>query len=65
MSYKNLISRKASNELYATDCLEFLKSLDGYSPYELQPKVNVKNNGGDLYVTPCGKNKKPKETEAR
>ena len=36
-----------SNAIYATDRLEFLKPLDGHRPSELQPKVNVRDNGGE------------------
>lgn len=43
--------------VYAKDLCKALRQL-GYD-------VTLKFNGGDLYVTPCGKNKKSKETEAR
>ena len=33
--------------IYATDRLEFLKPLDGHRPSELQPKVNVRDKGGE------------------
>ena len=36
-----------SNAIYATDRLEFLKPLDGHRPSELQPKVNVRDKGGE------------------
>lgn len=43
--------------VYAKDLNKALRQF-GYG-------VTLKFKGGDLYVTPCGKNKKPKETEAR
>ena len=36
-----------SNAIYVTDRLEFLKPLDGHRPSELQPKVNVRDKGGE------------------
>ena len=43
--------------IYAKEVCKALRQL-GYG-------VTLKFKGGDLYVTPYGKNKKPKETEAR
>ena len=43
--------------IYAKEVCRALRQL-GYG-------VTLKFKGGDLYVTPYGKNKKPKETEAR